>query len=74
MSSGVGASPWHAKGPREREVGREEVEASGAQASTCLCLLAEVEDNRSGLWAGPSSWPREVSGPGESFSLSLSLF
>ena len=49
---------------RRREAGREEVEASGAQASTRLCLLAEVEDNRSGQWAGPSSWPRQVSGPG----------
>ena len=44
--------------------GREEVEASGAQASTRLCLLAEVEDNRSGQWAGPSSWLHQVSGPG----------
>ena len=64
MSSGVGASLWRAKGAREREAGREEVEASGAQASTFLCLLAEVEDNSSSQWAGPSSWPRQVSGPG----------
>ena len=56
------------------EAGREEVEASGAQASTRLCLLAEVEDNRSSQWAGPSSWPCQVSGPGDSLSLSLCLF
>ena len=49
---------------RRREAGREEVEASGVQASTRLCLLAEVEDNRSGQWAGPSSWLHQVSGPG----------
>ena len=49
---------------RRREAGREEVEASGAQASKRLCLLAEVEDNRSGQWAGPSSWLHQVSGPG----------
>ena len=34
-----------------RQAGREEVEASGALASTRLCLLAEVEDG--GELAGP---------------------
>ena len=36
-----------------RQAGREEVEASGALASTHLCLLAEVEDDRFALmgWA-----------------------
>ena len=36
---------------RRREAGREEVEASGALASTRLCLLAEVEDGGELGWA-----------------------
>ena len=34
-----------------RQAGREEVEASGALASTCLFLLAEVEDGGELGWA-----------------------
>ena len=34
-----------------RQAGREEVEASGALASTRLCLLAEVEDGGELGWA-----------------------
>ena len=60
---GPGGSAWH-RAEASGRAGREEVEASGAQASTRLCLLAEVEDNRSSQWAGPSSWLHQVSGPG----------
>ena len=50
-----------------RQAGREEVEASGALASTCLFLLAEVEDGGELGWASatvlgqmgrPGKWPR----------------
>ena len=48
--------------------GRQEVEASGTRASTRLCLLAEIEDDRFGQmgWAASWNWARwlQVSGPG----------
>ena len=44
------------------QTGREEVETSVARAPTCLCLLAEVEDDRFGQWARPVGWAANWAG------------